>query len=118
MPVGRVFMGKSPQNSRSGQTTRDVWVFVDIGVIVEIEELVMDCLAENEPCDRREKNADPEDQPALAPVGCFPGYYVDLDFLLIRSGPTSMGVGRRRSKFLALDVGERDLNLVCSRQDE
>ena len=69
MPVGGVDMGKCPDDPLERQTPGNFRVFIYVKVVVVVDKLVTQCLAENHPNNRRQKNADPGDQPAVIQPG-------------------------------------------------
>src|ERR1700723_2120908 len=57
-------MGECPADAGEGEAVEDEGVFVDVNVVVEIDEAVMEGLAEDEPDGGGEKGADRERDPA------------------------------------------------------
>jgi hypothetical protein len=68
MPVGRMDVGKSPDDSLGSQTQGNLGVFEDIFVIVKINELIMTCLPENDPYDCDKEHTDAQNHPMIARV--------------------------------------------------
>src|SRR5208283_2529697 len=74
MPVGAYAMSKRPLDSVQVQPANDHRIFIHVRVVVVVDELVMQRLAEDHPDNRRQKNADPENQPAgVLHCRCFNG---------------------------------------------
>ena len=63
--LATVDMGKRPDDPLECQTPGDLRIFIHIQVVVVVDELVTQRLAENQPDNRRQKKADPGDQPAV-----------------------------------------------------
>ena len=58
MPVRRMNVGKSPPDPVERETVRDFWIFVNVFVVVVVDELVPKRLAEGDPNYGRQENAD------------------------------------------------------------
>jgi hypothetical protein len=58
-------MSENPFQSVESESTTDLAVFVNVAVVIEVDEVVAECLPKNEPDDRGEKNADGERDPAI-----------------------------------------------------
>ncbi len=82
MPIGRMQMGKGPDDASSRQTARDVRILKDVIAVIKIDELMMNRLAEDHPGDCGQKKADPEDHPAVVPASAFPRDDLGLRFCL------------------------------------
>lgn len=65
MPVVGMAVGKGPADSCGGKPRRHQRSFSDIGVVIEVYELVAEGLAEDQPCDCGEQDADPGNHPAV-----------------------------------------------------
>ncbi len=62
MPIAGMNVSESPGNSVECQTDDDLRIFVDIGVVVVINELVMERLTEDDPGKRDQSDADRSDR--------------------------------------------------------
>src|SRR5437588_12124755 len=60
-----VTMSEKPLQSVDRESTTDLWVFVNIPVVIEIDEIVTECLAEDDPDNRGQKNADRDRDSAI-----------------------------------------------------
>ena len=58
VPVSRVNMGEGPLNTAWGETVDDSWIGVNVRTIVVVHELVVQRLAECDPDNAGEQNAD------------------------------------------------------------
>src|SRR5438876_8884456 len=58
MPVISMHMGEGPLNPLEGETVRDPWIFVYVLIVVVVDKLVPNGLAEDDPDNSRKKNAD------------------------------------------------------------
>ena len=63
MPVGRMHLGESPDNSLDCQAPGDGGVPDHINAVIIIDELMAKCLAEDYPRNDGQKNADAEGRP-------------------------------------------------------
>jgi len=66
MPVGGMDVGERPENPGERQTTGNIRIVVDVGVVVVIDEVVMNRLPEDDRRDRRQKDANAQNLPAVA----------------------------------------------------
>ena len=82
MPIGRVQMGKGPDDSFPRQTARNMRILKDVIAVIKIDELMMNRLSKDRPDDCGEKNANPEDHPAVVPASAFPRDDLGLRFCL------------------------------------
>ena len=58
MPVSRMRMGKRDEYAGERKSSVDDRVLININIIVEIDEIVPQCLTENEPSDCNQSEAD------------------------------------------------------------
>ena len=58
MPVARMHMGKGPPNSPESKTIRYSWVFIDVLMIIVVNEVVLEGLAEDSPDYAHKEKAD------------------------------------------------------------
>ena len=58
MPVVSMDMRESPLNPIKGETVRDSWIFVNVLIIVIVDELVPKGLAKDDPDNSNKKNTD------------------------------------------------------------
>ena len=58
MPVAGVNVGKSPADAIEAQPTGYIWIFVNVIVVVEVNEVVPKSLAKGDPDERYKENAD------------------------------------------------------------
>jgi len=58
MPVASVNMDKGPLNIARGETIYYSWIEVNVGIIIVVNELVAQRLAEHDPHNAGEQNAD------------------------------------------------------------
>src|SRR5205085_8425742 len=58
MPVVGMHMGEGPLNPVNGETIRDPWIFVNVLIVVVVDELVPKGLAEDDPDNSRQENTD------------------------------------------------------------
>lgn len=65
MPVAGMDISKGPRNSMESETGGDFRVFVDVPIVVVIEEIVMQRLPENEPGKRDQSYANCNDPPLV-----------------------------------------------------
>jgi len=65
VPQARVAMSQNPFQSVESKSTTDLAVFVNVTVVIEVDELMADCLPENEPDHRSQKNADRDRDSAI-----------------------------------------------------
>ena len=84
-------MGERPADSFEGETARDLGVFGHVFVVIEVDEVVAERLAKNEPRNHRQKNAHPGHDPATARQDALAG---SISFFLrsaalIRAGNTT-----------------------------
>ena len=49
MPIGSDHVSKRPLYPGNGNTRDHSWISVNVGAVVEIDELVPECLAKNQP---------------------------------------------------------------------
>ncbi len=61
-------MGERPNHPTKRHTSRDFRVFIDIQVVVEVNELEMNRLPENGKRDCRQEKADAGNRPAVGPT--------------------------------------------------
>ena len=60
MPVPRMSMGERADYPFSGKPFYDQWIFVNVNVIIKVDEIVSQSLAEYGPGDCQQPNADEE----------------------------------------------------------
>src|SRR5439155_3446939 len=65
VPQARVAMSDNPFQSVESEYTTNVTVFVNVTVVIEVDELMAECFPKDEPDDRSEKNADGDREPAI-----------------------------------------------------
>jgi len=65
VPQARVAMSENPFQSVESKSTTDLPVFVNVTVVIEVDELMAECLSKNEPDDRSQKNADRDRDSAI-----------------------------------------------------
>ena len=65
VPQACVAMSENPFQSVESKSTTDLAVFVNVTVVIEVDELMAECFPKNEPDDRSEKNADGDRDPAI-----------------------------------------------------
>ena len=65
VPVGGVDLGKRPDNPLERQSPGNFRVFIHVIIVVVIDKVMPQRLAEDQPCDHRQKNADRENRPAI-----------------------------------------------------
>jgi hypothetical protein len=58
MPITGMLAAKCADYSMSGQSARDRRIFINVGIIIVVDEVVADGLAENQPGNRNEQNTD------------------------------------------------------------
>src|SRR5205809_397596 len=58
MPVVSMHMRESPLNPVNRETVRDSWIFVDVLIVVVVDELVPKGLAEDDPDNSHKENTD------------------------------------------------------------
>src|ERR1700719_3292715 len=65
VPVRRVRLGERPDNSFARQPAKDLRILIHIRAVIEIDELVMNRLAENQPNYRGQTKAEAGNDPAI-----------------------------------------------------
>jgi len=58
-------MSENPFQSVESESTTDLAVFVNVAVVIEVDEVVAECLPKNQPDDRGQKNADGDRDSAI-----------------------------------------------------
>jgi len=61
VPVAGMSVSKRPKNRRACQTGNDIWVFINVGIVVVIDEIMPQRLPEDGPGDARQGDADCHD---------------------------------------------------------
>ena len=69
MPVGRMELRECPNDAFKRQTPGDNRIIIDILVVVEIDEIVMQCLPETGKGAHRQRKAQHRHEPARGPIG-------------------------------------------------
>src|ERR1700730_11366635 len=67
MPVVRVHMGAGPLNPFKCEACCDPWIFINVLFVVEVNELMPESLAEDDPDNSRKENRDDTSDNAVAP---------------------------------------------------
>ena len=65
MPQTRVTMSEDPPESVESESTTNLSVFVNVAVVIEVDEVVTECLSKNDPDDGGEKNTDRDGDQAI-----------------------------------------------------
>ena len=60
MPVPRVWVGKGTDYSTSSQTRCDQRVIVNVDVVIEVDKIMPNCLAKDQPRDCAQKRGKPK----------------------------------------------------------
>src|SRR5262245_18375121 len=66
VPKAGVAVGEQPLQSVKSEAGADVRVFIDVAIVIEVDEIVTERLAYNDPDDRGQKDAARDDEPAVA----------------------------------------------------
>src|ERR1035437_558908 len=66
VPVILVLVGKRPANRSRGQATFDHRILVHVGVVIEVDELVLERLAKNDPDQGGKEKTNAQDSPPVA----------------------------------------------------
>jgi hypothetical protein len=63
--IGTIRMRQYRADPMPGKPLRDIGIFIHIDIIVVVKEVISHGLAEDQPYQQRQKNADPESQSAI-----------------------------------------------------
>src|SRR5438477_13090314 len=67
MPVISMHMGEGPLNPLEGETVRDPWIFVYVLIVIVVDELVPNGLAEDDPDNCHKEHTDDASDVQLTP---------------------------------------------------